>query len=143
MATVYPHLTMIADALAIDLAIPVLPYVSLETVTNQAMPAVYLIPDTSSIKQSIQGNGSIKSLRFGQGWSIYVAVQVPSDQRSGIAVLELLGEWQAKVLQALCKPILESGGPIQIIECAQPKVYDGGIAVGQILLSDEFVFNSL
>lgn len=143
MATVYPHLSMLASALATDLAIPVLPYVSLDTVVNQTMPAAYLIPESAPIKQSIQGNGSIKALRFGQGWSIYVAVQAPSDQRSGLVALELLGEWQAKVLQALCKPILESGGPIQIIECAQPKVYDGGIAVGQILLGDEFVFNSL
>jgi hypothetical protein len=143
MDTIYPHLTRLMDALTkgLSLEIPVMAYASLDQVTLQGSPNVFLIPEATQPQQVIANVRTISSVRFRQEWTILTVLRDAGDQRVTTPLITQMGEWQARILRLLMTDVLQVGGPIQILDLPKNETIEGGAIVGRILLGTQFVFS--
>lgn len=137
--TIYPHLDSIVEALE-TLSYPVFVAASLDTINNQVNPAIHVVPEDLEIQQIIGDNKSIHALRMRQVWVILLVLHDPNDQFVGDVLLKQLGEDQAAILNVLCRRIVNSGGPMQILDVPKPTTYQGGFVAGQIRIGCQFQF---
>lgn len=140
--TIYPHLSLLLDALSKGLDQPILAYANIEQVTLQGTPSIFLIPEEMSVLQTISNVRAITAFRMKQEWSILTVLRDSSDQNVTEPLITQLGEWQAKIVQILMKDVLISGGPIQLIDFPKNESIGGGAIAGRIRIATQFVFNA-
>lgn len=142
--TIYPHLSVLMETLTQGLQLhhPVMAYASLDQVTIQGTPSLFLIPEDLSIVQSIADLRTITSLRMRQEWLLITVLRDSSDQKVTTPLINRLGEFQARLLNLLMKDVLVKSGPLQIMDCPKSEPIEGGAIAGKIRISTQFVFNS-
>jgi hypothetical protein len=142
-ATIYPHLEALVTALKkLKLVTPVEAYASLAAINIQGSPQVALVAGETTIKQKIGQGRTIASLHMQQEWQVIVILRDAGDQKVTAPLLNELGVWQAKVLNVLCKDVIQIGGPINLLDIPQPESIAGGAIAGRIRLGIQFVFTS-
>lgn len=142
--TTYPHLSILIEALTkgLSLEYPIQAFASLEQVTLQGTPSVFLIPDDLSVRESIQGGRTISALRLTQDWTVLTVLRDAGDQKVTEPLITQLGEWQARIVTLLMKEVLTLGGPIKILEFPKAESIDGGAIAGKLRFQTQFVFNA-
>jgi len=142
-ATIYPHLEALVTALkGLKLVTPIEAYASLAAINIQGSPQVALVAGETTIKQKIGQGRTIASLHMQQEWQVVVILRDAGDQKVTAPLLNELGVWQAKVLNVLCKDVIQVGGPINFLDIPQPESIAGGAIAGRIRLGIQFVFTS-
>lgn len=142
--TLYPYLDSLITTLTsgLKLEFPIVAYANLEQVTIQGAPMVCLIADDTRIMETIKNVRSIKALRLYQEWTVMTILRDAGDQKVTNVLLKQLGEWQATILNLLCRELLTVGGPLQVIDLPKPESIDGGAIAGRIRLGVNFVLNA-
>ena len=141
--TLYPHLEALVTALkGLNLVTPIGAYASLAAINIQGSPQVALVAGETSVKQKIGQGRTINSIHMQQEWQVVVILRDAGDQKVTAPLLHELGVWQAKVLNVLCKDVIQTGGPINFLDIPQPESIAGGAIAGRIRLGIQFVFTS-
>jgi hypothetical protein len=146
--TVYPHLSILTTALTTMLSrwtgieVPVMAYASMEQITLQGTPSVFLIPEDAQALETIANVRALTSLRFSQEWLILTVLRDAGDQKVTSPLITQLGEWQAQIINLLMTDVLTTGGPIKILEVPKAESLEGGAIAGKIRIRTQFVFNA-
>jgi hypothetical protein len=142
--TVYPYLSAIATALQTGLRLqwPVLNYANLETLTIQGTPQIAIVMEDTTVRETISKGRQIKTVRLDQIITVMTILRDASDQSVTDSLLVELGEWQANVLQVLCRDVLSVGGPLRILDLPKPEAVAGGAIAGRIRLGLQFAFEA-
>lgn len=140
--TLYPYLDELLSALSVAAGIPIKCVANIESIPYQETPAVFLMLDRCSFKSSITDKRTTSNIRFLQHWTVAIVLKDSNEQIPGYSLVTELGEWQATIVNALCKTRLSVGGPIALLEIAEPESMKGGFIAGRITFSTEFVFIS-
>jgi hypothetical protein len=141
--TIYPYLTQLTTALqnGLDLGgYPVLVYASLESVSLQGTPTVALVMEDTVVREAIYQGRTTQTLRLAQDLTVVTILRDASDQSVTTPLLEVLGTWQANILNLLCRDVLQIGGPLRIIDLPKPEAIAGGAIAGRIRLGVQFSF---
>ena len=142
--TLYPHLSLLMEAITtgMKLETPVKAYANIEQVSIQNAPCVFLIPEDTTIVETIKNVRAITSFRMKQEWLILIVLRDASDQNVTEPLISQMGEWQAKIINILMKDVLVSGGPIQVLDCPKSESIAGGAIAGKVRVATQFVFNA-
>lgn len=142
--TVYPYLSVIAEALqsGLDLTWPILTYATLETLTIQGSPQIAVVVEDTTVRETIASGRRISALRCEQILTILTVLRDASDQAVTETLLVELGEWQANILQILCRDVLGVGGPLKVLDLPKPEAIAGGAIAGRIRLGLQFAFEA-
>lgn len=140
--TTYPYLSRLTTALqtGLTLGFPILVYASLESISIQGTPTVALVMEDTSVREVIAQGRTTQTLRLSQELSVVTILRDASDQNVTTPLLETLGEWQANILNILCRDVLQVGGPLRIINLPKPEAIAGGAIAGRIRLGIQFSF---
>ena len=142
--TVYPYLSKISTALQNGLSLqwPVLNYANLETMTIQGTPQIAIVMEDTTVRETIGKGRQIKTVRFDQIITVVTILRDAGDQSVTDPLLEELGEWQAAILNILCRDTLLVGGPLRILDLPKPEAVAGGAIAGRIRLGLQFAFEA-
>ncbi len=142
--TLYPHLSLLMEAITtgMKLETPVKAYANIEQVSIQNAPCVFLIPEDTTIVETIKNVRAITSFRMKQEWLILIVLRDASDQNVTEPLITQMGEWQAQIQRIMMKDVLMSGGPIQVLDRPKSESIAGGAIAGKIRVATQFVFNA-
>ena len=110
--------------------------------TIQGTPQIAIVMEDTTVRETIGKGRQIKTVRFDQVITVVTILRDAGDQSVTDPLLEELGEWQAAILNILCRDTLLVGGPLRILDLPKPEAVAGGAIAGRIRLGLQFAFEA-